>query len=53
MGEGREQQPLALIIDAPVVFTNKINKKELLINPREDIYQPLFEKIKKIKEKKF
>jgi F420-0:gamma-glutamyl ligase len=51
MGEGKEQQPLALIINAPVVFTNKINKRELLIDPREDIYQPLFEKIKKIKKK--
>ncbi len=49
MGEGKEQQPLALIKDAPVVFLNKINKEELFINPREDIYQPIFEKIKKIK----
>ncbi|MFA5932375.1 MAG: coenzyme F420-0:L-glutamate ligase [Candidatus Paceibacterota bacterium] len=52
MGEGREQQPLALITDAPVVFTEKINKNELYIDPREDLYQPLFEKIKKIKFKK-
>lgn len=49
MGEGKEQQPLALITDAPVEFTEKINKKELYIDPREDLYQPLFEKIKKIK----
>lgn len=49
MGEGREQQPLALIFNAPVEFVNNINKKELIINPREDIYQPLFEKIKKIR----
>jgi F420-0:gamma-glutamyl ligase len=49
MGEGKEQQPLALIYDAPVEFINKVNKKELIINPREDIYQPLFERIKKIK----
>jgi coenzyme F420-0:L-glutamate ligase len=53
MGEGKEQQPIALITGAPVVFTNKVNEKELLIDPREDIYQPLFEKIKKIKNKKF
>src|SRR5680860_576227 len=38
MGEGREQQPLALITDAPVVFTEKVNKKELYIDPREDLY---------------
>lgn len=49
MGEGSERQPLALITDTPVIFKSKINKKELLIDPREDLYQPLFEKIKKIK----
>lgn len=49
MGEGKEKQPLALILDAPIEFVNRINKKELIIDPKEDIYQPLFEKIKKIK----
>jgi len=49
MGEGNEQQPLALITGAPVEFVDKINKKELAIDPKEDVYQPLFEKIKKIK----
>jgi coenzyme F420-0:L-glutamate ligase len=52
MGEGNEQCPLALITNAPVVFKNKINKKELIMDPREDLYQPLFEKIKKIHYKK-
>jgi coenzyme F420-0:L-glutamate ligase len=52
MGEGKEQQPLALITDAPVIFTEKVNKKELMVDPREDLYQPLFERIKKIKFKK-
>ncbi len=47
MGEGKEQQPLAVIIDAPVKFTEKINKKELLIDPKEDLYMPLFESILK------
>ncbi|OGI72308.1 hypothetical protein A3C60_01960 [Candidatus Nomurabacteria bacterium RIFCSPHIGHO2_02_FULL_37_45] len=50
MGEGNEQQPLALITNAPVVFIEKINKKELMIDPREDLYQPLFERINKIKK---
>ena len=45
MGEGSEQQPLALIIDAPIVFTEKINKKELVIKPEKDIYAPLFSKL--------
>ncbi len=49
MGEGNECQPLAIIKDAPVVFINKLNKKELYIDPKEDMYQPLFERIKKIK----
>jgi len=49
MGEGRERQPLAIITGAPVEFTEKINKKELMLDPREDLYQPLFEKIKKIR----
>jgi len=45
MGEGKEQQPLAIITDAPVMFTNKVNKKELIINPKVDIYAPLFNKL--------
>jgi coenzyme F420-0:L-glutamate ligase len=45
MGEGKEQQPLALITNAPVEFSDKINKKELYINPKEDLYLPLFESI--------
>jgi len=49
MGEGKEQQPLALITDAPVIFTERINKKELYIDPREDLYRPFFENIKRIK----
>ena len=52
MGEGAEQQPLAVITNAPVEFQDKIDQRELVINIREDIYQPLFEKIKKIKWKK-
>lgn len=51
MGEGNEQQPLAVISDAPVVFTNKkVNEKELKINLKEDIYAPLFNNINKIKK---
>lgn len=49
MGEGNECQPLAIIKDAPVVFANKTNRKELDIDIKEDMYQPLFEKINKIK----
>lgn len=45
MGEGKEQQPLALITNAPVKFTEKIDKKELLIDIKEDLYMPLFKSI--------
>ena len=47
MGEGKEQQPLAVITNAPVVFTEKINKKELKISPKNDLYLPLFGSILK------
>ena len=42
MGEGSERQPLAVITDAPVEFTDRINKKELLIPLKDDMYAPLF-----------
>ena len=45
MGEGKEQQPLALITGVPVKFKEKINKKELLIDIKEDLYGPLFRSI--------
>ena len=47
MGEGKDQQPLALISNAPIEFTEKINKKELRIKPKDDLYLPLFESILK------
>ena len=52
MGEGNEQMPLALITGSPVVFTDQVRRDELVIDPREDLYQPLFERIKKIKLKR-
>ena len=42
MGEGKERRPLALIEDAPVSFVERVNKRELHIDPREDVYAPLF-----------
>lgn len=44
MGEGNERTPIALIHNAPVVFSVKINRKEISINMKEDIYAPLFNK---------
>jgi len=49
MGEGAERQPLAIITDAPVEFTEKANKKELRIRAKEDIFWPLLKKLKRTK----
>jgi F420-0:gamma-glutamyl ligase len=45
MGEGDEQQPLAVISNSEVEFCERINKKELKIDIKEDIYGPLFKEI--------
>jgi len=44
MGEGKEQKPLCVIEDAPVEFSAKVNRKELVISPKDDMYRPLFAK---------
>lgn len=49
MGEGAERCPLAVISGAPVEFVERVRRQELEIDPREDLYQPLFEKIRKIR----
>ena len=49
MGEGNEKQPLAVIKDLPVVFSERVSSKELFIDPKEDMYGPLFEKLRKMK----
>ena len=52
MGEGNECTPLAIITDAPVAFTDAVDPKELVIDPEDDMYRPLFrdEQIRKTKE---
>ena len=45
MGEGNESQPLALANNAPVKFMDRTNRRELAIDVRDDLYQPLFAKI--------
>ena len=49
MGEGREQQPLAIIKGAPIEFSNKTYHKELEIAIRDDMYLPLFSKLSKFR----
>src|SRR3989338_6511420 len=53
MGEGKERQPLALIDEAPVFFTDKVKHDELIVDPKKDIYAPLFSNNKMIKYKKY
>lgn len=45
MGEGNERRPLALIEDAPVAFCDRVNRKELHIDIKEDMYRPLFSRL--------
>ena len=47
MGEGNEQQPLAIIERAPVEFCDRVNRAELRIDIQEDMYRPLFSKLSK------
>lgn len=43
MGEGDEQIPLAVITGiAQIVFTERVRKKELQMDPKNDLYRPLF-----------
>ena len=42
MGEGREKCPIAIIKNAPVIYTKKINQQELLIDSKDDMFTPLF-----------
>lgn len=44
MGEGAEQQPLAIITDAPVEFTNEdVDPASARIDPNDDLYRPFFD----------
>ncbi|MEK7133817.1 MAG: coenzyme F420-0:L-glutamate ligase [Patescibacteria group bacterium] len=45
MGEGGERQPLCIIEGAPVEFCEKINRKELKITLKDDMFYPLFKTV--------
>ena len=47
MGEGNEQQPLAIIEGFPIEFSNITHSKELRIDFQDDMYHPLFEHLSK------
>ena len=42
MGEGAERTPLGIITDAPIVFTNKTDAANLRIDPKVDLFKPLY-----------
>ncbi len=48
MGEGNERRPLAHIEGAELEWIDSSRRRELYIDPREDVYQPLMERIRKI-----
>ncbi len=48
MGEGSEQQPLAIIKDTPIEFVHKtVRRSELRISIKDDMYRPLFSRLSK------
>jgi len=49
MGEGNEQQPLAIIEKARMEFCDRVKRAELYIDIQEDMYRPLFSKLPKPK----
>lgn len=52
MGEGTERHPLALISGAPIVFSDRVNRKEMSIEPENDMYRPFFDHLPAWKRRK-
>ena len=46
MGEGSESTPIAVINKAPVQFTDRVNNRELVVPFANDLYAPLFDKMR-------
>lgn len=45
MGEGNEQQPLAIIRRAPVEFCERTSRRELFVDQEDDMYEPLLSQL--------
>lgn len=45
MGEGNEQRPLCLIEHAPVLFTETGIHEQLFIDPKDDLFAPLYQRL--------
>ncbi len=52
MGEADEQQPLCLIQNAPVVFTQNTNRAEIQYPAQNDLYTPLLQAVNLITKEK-
>lgn len=50
MGEGNECRPLALISEPQIVFKSKVDRQELNISLKDDMYGPIFSGIKDFKK---
>ncbi len=44
-GEGKERQPLVVIEDAPVRFADKVDREEVSISLKDDMYRPFFGRV--------
>lgn len=51
MGEGAERQPLAVLSGSCIEFSERVNKQELVIPLKDDMYAPLFRTVPKRKKK--
>lgn len=49
MGEGSERMPLAMIEGARIEFSDRVDRHELVIDIKDDLYYPLFQKSKRSK----
>ena len=49
MGEGNEQQPLAVISDIDLEWSEVVNESELEVEPHDDIFHPLFDNLPGLK----
>lgn len=47
MGEGAETQPLAVVEGAPVVFCERTRKAEIVFEPKNDLFKPFFDALRK------
>ena len=52
MGEGRECSPLAVIEGAPVSFASRVDRRELAISVKDDMYVPFYGRMLEKKEPK-